>query len=254
MRRDAGVGAAVVEAVAVGKVVGDGADRRAVLTSADLSVGAGELVAVVGASGSGKTTLLHLLAGIDCPTTGTIVVDGRSLASLDDAARTVWRRRRIGLVLQFFHLLPTLGIEENVALPLLLDGVAPTAARTRARAALAAVGLGAMHAPDVRRLSGGELQRVAVARALVAGPAVVLADEPTGSLDGASSGRLLDLLLGACRDRGVAAVLATHDPAVAARAHRTVVLHGGRLAPADMGAAHSCLTGRRAGEKVTDAA
>jgi ABC-type lipoprotein export system ATPase subunit len=201
-----------------------------VLRGADLDVRPGELVAVVGRSGSGKSTLLHVAGGLVTPEQGDVRVGGRSLASLSAVERAEVRRRTIGFVFQFFHLLPHLSVRDNVALPLLLDGARTGEARRRADDVLDAVGLAdrAAHLPS--ELSGGQLQRSAIARALVNEPEVVLADEPTGNLDATTAGEVLDLLVSQVRDRSVALVLVTHDVAAAARADRTLHLVDGLLA------------------------
>jgi lipoprotein-releasing system ATP-binding protein len=204
-------------------------EQVAVLQGADLEVRAGELVAVVGRSGSGKSTLLHVAGGLVAPAAGTVSVGGRPLATLDAKARAALRRRTIGFVFQFFHLLPHLSVRDNVALPLLLDGARTSTARARADEVLRAVGLDdrAAHLPS--ELSGGQLQRSAIARALVSEPDVVLADEPTGNLDATTAAEILDLLLAQVRERDVALVLVTHDPVAAARADRTLHLVDGLL-------------------------
>jgi ABC-type lipoprotein export system ATPase subunit len=204
-------------------------ERIEVLRGADLEVRAGELVAVVGRSGSGKSTLLHVAGGLVTPPRGDVQVGGRSLASMRAGDRAQLRRRTIGFVFQFFHLLPHLSVRDNVALPLLLDGMRTGDARAAADAVLDAVGLGdrAEHLPS--ELSGGQLQRSAIARALVSEPDVVLADEPTGNLDATTAGEVLDLLVDQVRDRDVALVLVTHDTAAAARADRTLHLVDGVL-------------------------
>jgi putative ABC transport system ATP-binding protein len=199
------------------------------LDGVDLDVARGEFVVVMGASGSGKSTLLHLIGGLDVPSAGEVIVDGQSLAAMSDDALTVFRRRRIGFVFQLFNLLPTLTAEENVALPLLLDGRRLGDVQARVAAMLALVGLAhrRTHRPDA--MSGGEMQRVAIARALVTEPALVLADEPTGNLDSQAGAQVLDILR-----RGVAAaertiVLVTHDDRIAATGDRTIVLRDGRI-------------------------
>ena len=195
----------------------------------DLAVEQGEFVAITGASGSGKSTLLHMLGGITRPTAGSVLLEGVDLAALDDDALAMVRRRRIGFVFQRYNLLPELSLAENVALPLVLDGVADRQSDAAARAALETVGLGhrAGHRPD--QLSGGEQQRVAIARALVAEPAIVLADEPTGALDSANSGRVIELLHSLVAGRRQTVILVTHDPAIAAEAARTVRIHDGLI-------------------------
>lgn len=204
-------------------------ERIDVLSGADLDVRAGELVAVVGRSGSGKSTLLHVAGGLVSPGRGEVLVGGRELGSLGASERARIRRRTVGFVFQFFHLLPHLNVRDNVALPLLLDGARTREARARADAVLDAVGLAdrAVHLPS--ELSGGQLQRSAIARALVSEPDVVLADEPTGNLDATTAREVLDLLVSQVRDRDVALVLVTHDAASAARADRTLHLIDGVL-------------------------
>lgn len=210
----------------------DGAGVTAV-RGVSFTIEAGELVAIMGASGSGKSTILHMLGGITRPTSGRVLLEGTDLATLDDDRLALIRRRRIGFVFQRYNLLPELALAENVALPLVLDGVSQAAARTAAVAALEAVGLGsrAAHRPDA--LSGGEQQRGAIARALVTQPAVVLADEPTGALDTANSKAVVDLLAEVAKVRGQTVVLVTHDPGVAAVATRTIRVVDGRLADDD---------------------
>jgi putative ABC transport system ATP-binding protein len=195
----------------------------------DLAVAPGEFVAIMGPSGSGKSTLLHLLGGLEAISSGEVRLGERSLASLTEREITTLRRRRIGVVFQFFNLLPTMTAEENVALPLLLDGIPAREIEARVDEALGWVGLQgrARHTPD--RLSGGEQQRVALARALISGPDLVLADEPTGNLDSASGDQMLDLLQRACGERGQTVVMVTHDPAAAARAGRVIFLRDGRI-------------------------
>jgi len=207
------------------------------LRGVDLEVGAGEVVAVAGPSGSGKSTLLHLLGTLDEPDAGSLEVAGTAVAAMDERARTLFRRLRLGFVFQTFNLLPVLSAEENVELPLWLAGVGGRERRARARAALAEVGLGGRvgHRPD--QLSGGERQRVAIARALVHRPLAVLADEPTGNLDSETAVAVMDLLTALNRSSGTAFVVCTHDPALIARAPRRVFLRDGRVVADERGAA-----------------
>jgi putative ABC transport system ATP-binding protein len=193
----------------------------------DLEVASGEFVAVVGPSGCGKSTLLHLLAAIDRPTSGEVLVEGRDLAALPESERTLYRRRDVGLVFQFFNLLPHLDVAENVALPRRLDG--RTDAAERARDLLARVGLAHRAAAHPYELSGGEMQRVAIARALVTGARLLLADEPTGNLDSRNGEQVLERLEEVRRERGVTLLLATHSDAAARRADRVVEMRDGRL-------------------------
>ncbi|WP_242340707.1 ABC transporter ATP-binding protein [Anaeromyxobacter sp. SG66] len=194
-------------------------------------VPAGRIVAVTGRSGSGKSTLLHLAAGIDAPTSGEVVLLGRSLAALSDRERTRLRRDHVGLVFQFFHLLPHLSVEENVLVPALVAGDPLREAAARARGLLARVGLEARAGDAVQKLSGGEMQRVALCRALLRRPRLLLADEPTGNLDEESGERVMELLLGLARGEGSAVLFATHSRELAARADETWTLHSGLREP-----------------------
>jgi putative ABC transport system ATP-binding protein len=195
----------------------------------DLVVAPGEFLAIEGPSGSGKSTLLGLLAGIDRADAGTVTVFGHDLARLSPTERARLRRTRMGVVFQAFGLVGSLSAGENVALPLALDGVPSAERRGRAAAALAEVGLDGYGSARIDELSGGERQRVGVARALVAAPALILADEPAGSLDDENAAHVLDLLEVASRSRGASLVLVTHDPQSAARADRSVRMRDGRL-------------------------
>ena len=208
------------------KAYDDGATRHEVLAGVDLDVDAGELVALLGPSGSGKSTLLNVVAGIDTPDSGTVEVAGRELSRLTERERTLLRRRDIGFVFQFFNLVPTLPVLENVLLPLELTGKAD---RGVARALLERVGLAARGSAFPEELSGGEQQRVAIARALAHGPRLVLADEPTGNLDTATGAGVLDLLTELVRERGTAMLVATHSAEVMARANRVVSLRDGAV-------------------------
>ena len=198
-------------------------DRR-LFRNLDLAVAAGELVAIIGESGVGKSTLLNILAGLDHADEGSVVIDGTTLANLDEAARTRLRRERIGFVFQAFHILPYLTLRQNVALPLALVSPDATAAEARADTMLEAVGLGGRGQDYARDLSGGELQRVAIARALIHRPALILADEPTGNLDPETAARVLALFAEAVRDNGAAGVMVTHSEASAAIADRVLRL------------------------------
>jgi putative ABC transport system ATP-binding protein len=217
----------VLEAVDVSKSVAGPEGTLAILRGVSLAVRAGESFAIVGASGSGKTTLLGLLAGLDLPTGGSIRVDGQALETMDEEARADLRRRLVGFVFQSFHLLPALTAEENVMLPLELEGARD--ARVRAREALDAVGLGARRRHYPAQLSGGEQQRVAIARAFVHGPRLLFADEPTGNLDQRTGHHVTDLLFALNRDRRTTLVLVTHDAALAARCQRRIELEEGRV-------------------------
>jgi lipoprotein-releasing system ATP-binding protein len=211
---------------------GDGQPLE-ILTGVDLDVAAGEFVAIVGASGAGKSTLLHLLGALDRPSAGTILLDGRDFSTLTRKALGELRNRSIGFVFQFHHLLRDFNAVENVALPMRIAGVAPREARRRAEQVLSQVGLGARLSHRPPQLSGGEQQRVAVARALANDPRVVLADEPSGNLDAAHAGELHDLLASLVRDFETALVVVTHNRQLAARADRLLSVEGGRLVPLD---------------------
>jgi putative ABC transport system ATP-binding protein len=211
----------------VGKTYHEGGAQRRVLDGLDLTIGQGEWLVVLGRSGSGKSSLLNLLAGIDAPSAGRVLFEGVDLATRSEKERTLLRRQRIGFVFQFFHLIPTLTVAENVLLPLELNGRAGETARVDEL--LAFVGLGDRHAsyPDV--LSGGEQQRVAIARALAADPPLLLADEPTGNLDVDTAASVLALLETAVRGRGKTLVMATHSREVARAADRVLEVVSGRL-------------------------
>jgi putative ABC transport system ATP-binding protein len=192
-------------------------------------VSAGEFVAVMGPSGCGKSTLLHLLGGLDRPTEGRVTIDGQSLFDLSDEALAKLRRQRIGFVFQFYNLIPVLDATENAALPVLLDGASPAKAKANARTWLEKVGLGERLKSHPDQLSGGQQQRVAVARALVAEPKLVLADEPTGNLDSRASDEIAALLSQVAADWGRAVVMVTHDPRIASIANRIVFLKDGAI-------------------------
>jgi putative ABC transport system ATP-binding protein len=198
------------------------------LTDAEFAIGAGEIVAVMGPSGSGKSTLLHVIAGIVPPDAGTVVYDGRELSAMGDVARSALRRSAFGFVFQFGQLVPELSCRENVALPLRLDGVGRRAAEARADELLRALEVADIARQRPGTVSGGEGQRVAVARALVTDPRVLFADEPTGALDSLNGERVMELLTSAARERGTAVVLVTHEARVAAYSDREVVVRDGR--------------------------
>ncbi|MFN0114445.1 MAG: ABC transporter ATP-binding protein [Paracoccaceae bacterium] len=200
-----------------------------VLRGLDLTVAAGEVVALMAPSGAGKSTLLHISGLLDSADEGTVRIAGRDLTRANDAERTALRRTGIGFVYQFHHLLPEFSAEENVTLPQLANGVAAGAARERAGALLDALGLADRRRHRPAELSGGEQQRVAVARALANGPGLLLADEPTGNLDPETSLMVFAALMAVVRETGLAALVATHNPGLAARMDRTVHLSGGRI-------------------------
>jgi len=201
-----------------------------VLDGADASIRKGEVVAIVGRSGSGKSTLLNLVSGIDSPDSGEVAIDGRIVTSMQEPQRTLFRRAHLGFVYQFFNLIPTLDVEENVRLAVELNGIRGTRARRRSAAILAEVGLGDRLHSAVDRLSGGEQQRVAIARALVHEPAVLLADEPTGNLDEETASQVLRVLLALTRSRATTLIVVTHDRLLARSADRVLELREGKLA------------------------
>jgi putative ABC transport system ATP-binding protein len=219
----------VLEASAIRKRYQMGEVTVEALAGVSLSVEKGEFVAAMGPSGSGKSTLLHLLGGLDGPSEGEITLAGQPLARLSDNEITVVRRRKVGFIFQFYNLLPTLTAEENVALPLLIDGQRIEPHRAKVERLLALVGLADRrgHRPD--QLSGGQQQRVAIARAFVNDPEVVLADEPTGNLDSRAGAAVLELLRRACDELGATIVMVTHDPRAASYADRVIFLRDGVL-------------------------
>lgn len=200
-----------------------------VLDGVEIEVAAGEAVAIVGASGAGKSTLLHLLGGLDRPSEGEVLLDGRDLAALSERELAAVRNQRIGFVFQFHHLLREFSALENVMMPQLIGGADPGAARRRARELLEQVGLGARASHRPSQLSGGEQQRVAVARALANGPVMLIADEPSGNLDTHTAEQLHDLFFRLRAEHGVAMVLATHNRELADRADRILLLKEGQI-------------------------
>ena len=219
----------MLEIQGVHKSFADGDRRVEILSAIDLTLQAGEFLALLGRSGSGKSTLLNCIAGLEPVDAGSIRIDGREMSALGETGRTLLRRRRIGIVFQFFELLPTLNAQENVALPALLDGMPRREAMRRASELLERLEMGTHRNRAVEHLSGGEQQRVATARALVLSPALLLADEPTGNLDGAAAIQTLELFERVRRELNVAIVMATHSREAAAVAQKRARLVGGKL-------------------------
>jgi putative ABC transport system ATP-binding protein len=219
----------LVELHDVSKSYAEGDAVRDVLSSVHVSLHSGEFVVLLGRSGSGKSTLLNLISGIDLPSRGTVRIEGREMVALSEHERTLMRRERIGFIFQAFNLLPTLTVEENILLPLELTGRAGPKSRERVRELLDTVGLGNRAGSFPDRLSGGEQQRVAVARALSHAPPLLLADEPTGNLDEQTGRKVLDLLEGLTRRENACALVVTHDPGLVERADRVLALEAGRL-------------------------
>jgi putative ABC transport system ATP-binding protein len=219
----------MIELRQVRKTYGDGANRVDALKNIDLSVRAGEFVSIMGPSGSGKSTLLNLVSALDAPSAGQILIDGRDVSHMDDDALTLFRRRKIGLVFQFFNLLPTLDALENTLLPVMLERKVTAADRKRAVELLEGVGLGERVQHRTHQLSGGEMQRVAIARALMLEPALILADEPTGNLDSATGAAILSLLKHTSLLTRTTVVMVTHDRSAAQVGDRILWLKDGEV-------------------------
>ena len=224
-----GNGLPLIELTDIEKIYRVGTETVRALRGVSLSIAGNEYVAIMGPSGSGKSTLLHLLGGLDRPTRGEILLDGRIISQMPDDELTLVRRRKIGFVFQFFNLLSTLTALENILLPLILDGQPAGSGRERARALLERVGLGARgdHLPE--ELSGGEIQRVAIARALVFDPPILLADEPTGNLDSRTGEEILELIRRVNREGGCTVVMVTHDREAASSGDEFFYLKDGVL-------------------------
>jgi putative ABC transport system ATP-binding protein len=211
------------------KIYREGQSERVVLRDVDAVISAGEIAVLLGRSGSGKSTLLNLVSGIDLPSSGAVVVAGVDLTALDEHRRTLFRRRHIGFIFQFFNLIPLLTVEENLLLPLELTAKLNAAGRAHARKLLDRVGLGDRAASYPEQLSGGEQQRLALARALVHDPPLVLADEPTGNLDEDTAAAVLDLLDGLARETHKTVIMVTHSRDVVGMADRIMTMHHGQL-------------------------
>jgi putative ABC transport system ATP-binding protein len=211
------------------KTFGSGPTAVTALDQVNFSVNAGEFVAIMGPSGCGKSTLLHLIGGLDRPSSGRVVIEGTSIAEMDDDRITELRRRKIGFVFQFFNLIPVLNALENAALPITLDGVRPAQAQKQAAVWLARFGLADRMSSRPDQLSGGQQQRVAIARALAADPSLILADEPTGNLDTRSGDEIASIMRDVAKKYGRTVVMVTHDPRIAAYADRIVFLKDGKI-------------------------
>ena len=218
---------AAVEARGLTRTYGEGTTAVEALRGVDIDVGSGELVAVMGPSGSGKSTLMHILAGLDKPTAGTVMIAGTEITGLGDSELTRLRRKHIGFVFQFFNLLPMLNAEENVLLPLSIAGEAPD--RAWLDELLAKMGLDKRRDHRPSELSGGEQQRVAIARSLVSRPTILFADEPTGNLDSKTGGEILDLIRDSVDSYGQTTVMVTHEPRAASTADRILFLSDGLI-------------------------
>ncbi len=232
----------VLEARSLTKVYGEGSTAVRALDGASLEVRKGEIVAIMGPSGSGKSTMLHLLGALETPSGGQISLGGERFDGLDDAGLTRIRRDRIGFVFQFFNLLPSLTAEENVLLPALIAGESGDARLARARELLGTVGLGERTGHLPSELSGGEQQRVSIARALLREPELILADEPTGNLDSRSSAEILALMRDLSDEQAQTVVMVTHDPGAAAIADRVVFLRDGRVAGEEAGGSRELIS------------
>ena len=229
MNENASTNGALVQAEGVDKVFHRGSEDIHVLSNLNLRVSAGDFLALMGPSGSGKSTLLNLIGGLDHPTRGTVTIGEEKIGRLSDRALAAWRSRHIGFVFQLYNLMPMLTAERNVELPLLLTHLSRVERKRHVETALAVVGLSHRTTHYPRTLSGGEQQRVGIARAIVTDPTLLLCDEPTGDLDRKSGDEILDLLQALNREHGKTIVMVTHDPHASGRASRTVYLNKGQL-------------------------
>ena len=207
----------------------DGGDRLAALDEVSFVIEPGKTVAIVGRSGSGKSTLLHMAAGIDIPTSGDVSIDGQPLADLSEGDRTLLRRNRIGLIFQFFYLMQHLSVYDNVALPSMIAGDAPGLVEPRVMELLERVGMADRSTDRVQKLSGGEMQRVAICRALLKRPRLLLADEPTGNLDDENGRMVMELMLSLAREENSTLIYVTHSPDCAGMADETMQIHSGKV-------------------------
>jgi putative ABC transport system ATP-binding protein len=235
----------VIELRAVTRTYRQGDTPVIALDSVDLTIAGSEFLAITGESGSGKSTLLHLMGGLDKPDSGEILVDGWSLVSASEQELTHYRRHRLGIVFQFFNLLPTLNVLENVCLPLRLQRVSEKEAQSRGIEMLEMVGMTHRTEHFIHQLSGGEMQRTAIARALVHRPRLLLADEPTGNLDSENAARLMEIFRAIAERRMTTLVVATHSPEVAAIAHRHVQVRNGRIGADSAATAAESVTNSR---------
>jgi len=224
----------ILEATGITKTIDTGTHRVEILRGVDLELPPGQFVAIMGASGSGKSTLLGLLAGLDTPTSGKVIIDGVDITGLNEDALALVRGRKIGFVFQSYQLIPTLTAEENVLLPFELSGGDVASGMTRARELLTSVGLADRMDHYPVQLSGGEQQRVALARAFMCKPPILMADEPTGNLDSVNGTLVLDLLISLNQREGTTLVLVTHDRTLAARADRIITLSDGKVVADEM--------------------
>jgi len=241
---------AIIEVKNLSKTYGQGSAIVTALNSVSLVIEKGQFVAVMGPSGCGKSTLMHLIGGLDRPSAGSVWIDGKDISKMDDTTLTEMRRRQMGFVFQFFNLIPVLTAEENAALPLILDGVKPEKANARAAEWLTRNQMGdrLTHRPD--QLSGGEQQRVAISRALVADPIILLADEPTGNLDSRSSDEIASILRQVVTEWGHTVLMVTHDPRIAAYADRIIFLKDGQVVDDTLLDGEQADNARRLKEKV----
>lgn len=219
----------ILEAAGIEKVYGEGHTRVTALEGLSFKLASGEFVAVMGASGSGKSTFLNILGGLDSPTAGKVLLDGIELTALSEKRITLLRRSKIGYIFQFFNLMPTLTVEENIGLPFLISGRKLKEKEATINELIKTVGLDKRRTHKPEQLSGGEQQRVAIARALASEPSVILADEPTGNLDSKNSKQILDLLRKCCKEMRQTIVMVTHDAKAAAYADRVIFLKDGHL-------------------------